>query len=73
MNVHQFVCYYLYTTILYLSKILVCTLTYKTYFCYDIIYIVRTQFSKDDVDASDSLLARLFDDDFNGDDGVWVD
>jgi hypothetical protein len=34
---------------------------------------VRTQFSKDDVDASDSLLAGLFDDDFNGDDGVWVD
>jgi hypothetical protein len=34
---------------------------------------VRTQFSKDDVEASDSLLAGLFDDDINGDDGVWVD
>jgi hypothetical protein len=28
---------------------------------------VRTQFSKDDVDASDSLLVGLFDDDFDGD------
>jgi hypothetical protein len=34
---------------------------------------VRTQFSKDDVDASDSLLVGLFDDDFNGDGRVRVD
>jgi hypothetical protein len=38
-----------------------------------IIVAVRTQFSKDDVDASDSLLVGLCDDDFNGDGGVWVD
>jgi hypothetical protein len=31
---------------------------------------VRTQFSKDDVDASDSLLVGLFDDDFDEDGGV---
>jgi hypothetical protein len=35
--------------------------------------LVRTQFSKDDVDASDSLLVGLFDDDFNGDGRVRVD
>jgi hypothetical protein len=38
-----------------------------------LVIIVRTQFSKDDVEASDSLFAGLFDDDINGDDGVWVD
>jgi hypothetical protein len=35
--------------------------------------LVRTQFSKDDVESSDSSVCWIVDDDINGDDGVWVD
>jgi hypothetical protein len=42
------------------------------YFDY-IIIIVRTLFSKDDVESSDSSVYWIVDDDINGDDGVWVD
>jgi hypothetical protein len=34
---------------------------------------VRTQFSKDDMEASDSSVCWIVDDDINGDNGVWVD
>jgi hypothetical protein len=34
---------------------------------------VRTQFSKDDVESSDSSGYWIVDDDVDGDNGVWVD
>jgi hypothetical protein len=34
---------------------------------------VRTQFSKDDMESSDSSGYRIIDNDVDGDDGVWVD
>jgi hypothetical protein len=37
------------------------------------IYIVRTQFSKDDVENSDSSDCWIVDDGVDGVDGVWVD
>jgi hypothetical protein len=41
--------------------------------CWFAFSIVRTQFSKDDVESSDSSGYWIIDDDVNGDDGVWVD